>query len=940
MNFVKIVVATTFFSASLIALEASGIRLSKQPIMTSETSLAQNFSYADTINIENDGNKSSSHKRVLSRIDRAPIYFEQNIGQEPEHVVFTSKTPGYKLSLTQSDAILTFRPQNSNIFNKDNYPQLHLKFNDSNPTAKILGLSKLKSTSSYFHSNNRSDWYQGAPHFLGVKYKDIYPGIDLEYYGNKHNLEYDFVVKPGHDPDVIQMSYNGIDSISLDTSGNAVLHFGEDELIQKKPFVYQLINGQQQVVNAEYVLQNYGKNKTGVGFKIASWNPEYDLVIDPVLSYSSLVGGDLLDSGGDIAVDTTGSVYIVGQTNRANPLKANSTVYNCNTDCSSDVVVSKFNSDGSELSWTVVLSGSGEEDGLGIIVDTQGNSYVAGWTSSDDFPMINALDNDIDGLSDGFLTKISASGTELLFSTYFGKERSEIITDIDRDAQGDIYISGRTSSQNSAEITTSNDPHIIETDGFITKFNENGSIQYFTKYIGGSRYDSIDAIAVDLSGSIFATGTTDSVDFPLVSPLYDTLKGVGDAFITKLNPAGEALIFSSYFGGSNAESGRNLKLDDQGNPVIVGITTSSDLPTKNALDADANGPLTDWDSFVSKFSGDGSELLFSTYLGGNGGDYVSGLSLDSDNNIYVSGYTLSDNFPLLEPLFSQINGRSDLFISKLNPNASALLYSSYFGGSNEESFSDIVVDNNGGLYLTGLTYSSDFPVTNSVNFTQNSTGGNGDIFVSKLSDFINYDIADSKWYLIALPYVPPTGSTVEELFADNFPGEYNKQWYLYKYNTGTGKYKKLSLDDELEHSTAYWIRHSSGQTITVDVPGGSTTAPVIMGEPCPPDTACFVKILATTANTKQYHFVGNPFAHSINWDDLRFKVDSGQCSNAQGCTLTEAKTANLIDDIGHSYVASLSVTLSTGDMVAAWQGFWIRTFAGAHGKTPRLIFPE
>ncbi len=915
-NLVTIVITLTI---SLIAFQAFSVYTSSNKLDKRHT---------------NDRAENLSRKSI--HIDRDQVYFEQNVGQVADDISYTSSTPGYKLSLKQEGATLQIVPQSATDENPTEYWQLNIRPHNAAKNTKIVAESQLNSTSSYFYSQDKSTWFQGVPHYKSVSYKEIYPGIDLKYYGTKQNIEYDFIVKAGKNTDPIEMTFDGIENITLDSHGNAILNFNNHQLVHRKPIAYQLINGRRIVVPARYELRSHDgiSSTVNLGFKIDSWDKKHDLIIDPVIAYSTQMGGDLFDAGGDVTVDQFGNAYTVSHTFSSNELQSQAGLYSCENACKSDVVVSKFGTDGEQVLWTVLLSGSGDEDGLGIEVDSLGNTFVAGWTDSLDFPTLNAVDDSLNGLSDGFLTKISATGTELLFSTYFGSGRSEVITDIAKSNNGNIYVSGRTSSPN--ELSNSHS-HVIETNGFISQFSDDGSVLHFTKYIGGSRYDSIDAIAVDRNNNIFFTGTTNSEDFPVVTALYPELQGVSDAFVGKMDASG-TLIFNSYLGGGLAESAKDIALDKSGNPVVTGVTTSSDFPLNNPLFAEAAGTINDWDTFISRLNKDGTQLLSSTYIGGNQGDYVSSLTLDNNNNIYISGYTLSNNFPTQNALNSTLNGRSDLFISKLSPTADELLYSTYFGGSGDESQSNIAVDSAGSLYMTGLTYSTDFLNTNSANFMKNSTGGNGDAFISKITDLIKLNLEAKKWYIVALPYVPSSGSTVAEIFGDDIVPTYGSDWYMYSYSSAKGKYLKLSLTDIIDHGIAYWIRQLGETDVLVDVPNNSAGALLTTGLPCPIGQQCFIQPITKSGAVNQYHFIGNPFSSPVPWDNIRLITDTGSCSVDTGCTLTEAASENLIESYARSYFQGSSVFLSAGSIIKSWQGFYIRSFADAFGKNPRLVF--
>ncbi len=877
-----------------------------------------------------------------SNINRNTLYFEQNIGQNQSRFLYTSSTPSYNLALTRTSAVLTlYRHPNTKNNHYQQLIQLQLQPLNTNPAAEIKGLLQYPGTSSYFTSEDRSKWIRGAKHYKAVRYSDIYPGVDLEYYGHNLELEYDFIVKPGYSPDPIRVAFKGIDKITIDpTTGNALLQFGENVIVQKKPYAYQIIQGKKIQVDAEYFLPEAEDNESTpqLGFRLSRWNPGFELVIDPILSYSSLMGGDLFDSGGDIALDDSGNVYMISRSFSPGVTDIGSTIASCNYDCQSNVIVSKFAPDGSTLLWKAVISGSGDEDGRGIAVDRGGNTYIAGWTNSEDFPLINASDSLFEGLSEGFLSKINPSGTDLLFSSYFGSEGSEMITSLALDGKGHIYIGGRSSlpvyNETSAGIFT----HQVETDGFVAKFSTDGTNRIYRRRLGGSSYDSVEAIAVTHDGQLFATGTTDSENFPLRSALYLKRKGVGDAFLCKLTGSSGKIMFSTLFGGNLADTAKAIDLDSNGNPTIAGMTTSVDLPLISPLYSKNPGHYPNWDGFISKFSNDGKSLLYSSYLGGSKGDYLNGLDLDAKDNMIVTGHTLSEDFPIREGISATLRGGSDLFVSKIRADGKKLLYSSFMGGNSDESFAKIAVDQAGNTFITGLSFSDDFTVSNRL---QAKTGMTGAAFISKISNAIEHAIPNNTWHIISLPRMPAGQASIKAVFSDDIIAEYKRLWYVYKFDSELKKYRLLELNDQLERGAAYWILQNTGTTVTVDIPEGSYAAAADQPAPCPVDKSCVEKPLQIPAGEDGFHLIGNPFPYPIEWNNVHLLTDDGTCSSRQGgCSLAEARKAGLISDTGWIYEQGRKAQIGAGDILQPWQGFWIKSYRGLDNQNPRIVFSD
>ncbi|HCF30096.1 MAG TPA: hypothetical protein DEV81_23495, partial [Cyanobacteria bacterium UBA11049] len=579
-------------------------------------------------------------------------------------------------------------------------------------------------------------------------YQGVYPGIDLVYYGNQGRLEYDFNVAPGAKPENIKFRVAGAERLSVDKQGNLLLHTKNGVLRQHQPKIYQEINGEKKVIAGSYVL--LGKEE--VGFKVAAYDRTQPLTIDPVLSYSTYLGGSNGEDSRGIAVDVQGNVYVTGNTGSSDFPTKNALDNTLTGD--GDIFVTKLNSNASgeaSLVYSTYLGGSsGQGDvGFGIAVDVQGNAYLTGITYTTDFPTTeNALSRSLGGFSDAFVTKLSASGDRLLYSTYLGgstassseSSSADFGRGIAVDGRGNIYVTGEAYSgdfpttRNAFNRTFGGSLNDI----FVTKLNPNASGQaslLYSTYLGGNGFESGFAIAVDFLGNAYVTGLTYSSNFPLKNAFDTTFVGAvndSEAFVTKLNPnaSGEAsLLYSSYLGGSSAEFGTAIAVDVRGNAYVTGGTGSIDFPIKNAFD----GTFEAGDAFVTKVNPAASgetALVYSTYLGGSNGDGGNAIAVDFQGNAYVTGGTDSINFPIKNAFNSNLSGLSDAFITKLNAAGNSIVYSSYLGGNNFDSASGIAVDLRGNAYVTGSTYSSDFPTKNAFD---SSFSGSTDAFVTKIS---------------------------------------------------------------------------------------------------------------------------------------------------------------------------------------------------------------
>jgi len=599
---------------------------------------------------------------------------------------------------------------------------LRMKLRNANPAAKITGMDELAGTSNYFIGNDPAKWRTNVPTYAKVKYEGIYSGIDLVYYGNQRQLEYDFIVAPGADPRRIAFDVRGAKRIRRDAHGDLVLKVGEGEIRWHKPVVYQGKDGARQEIAARYALIDTNR----VGFIVAKYDANKPLYIDPLI-YSTFLGGSQVDAGYGIAVDSGGNAYITGETHSTNfptmnPLQP---AYGG----SGDAFVTKINPAGSALVYSTYLGGSGQEIGYGIAVDSVGNAYVTGYTTSSDFPAMNPLQPANGGSGDAFVAKINPAGSALVYSTYLGGSQVEQGHGIAVDSAGNAYVTGYTSStdfptMNPLQPSYGGDYY----DAFVAKINPVGSAFVYSTYLGGSQQDNGSGIAVDSAGNAYVTGGTNSTNFPTTPGAFQTI--CCGAFVTKLNPSGSALVYSTYLDNGG---GSSIAVDSAGNAYVSGATDSTNFPiTPGAFQTTYGGGS--YDAFVSKLNPSGSALIYSTYIGGSGYDLGYGIAVDSVGNAYVTGHTYATNFPTTPGALKTVCTSDgcvdygDAFVTRLNPTGSALFYSTYLGGGNFDSGYGIAVDSAGNAYVTGGTDSNDFPTKNPLLASKNLLE---DAFVSK-----------------------------------------------------------------------------------------------------------------------------------------------------------------------------------------------------------------
>jgi hypothetical protein len=637
---------------------------------------------------------------------------------------------------------------------------LRMKLVRANPNPKIVGTDELPGKSNYFIGNDPKKWRTNVTNYAKVKYGNVYPGVDLVYYGNQGQLEYDFVVQPGADPRQIALDVGaglvpaqgghpqGV-PLRIGTDGDLVVGTDGGEVIFHKPVVYQPATynelrttngGGRQLLEGQYVLRGYNR----IAFQLADYDRRRPVVIDPVLAYSTYLGGDDIDLSSGIAVDASGNAYVTGLTDSTDfpvtPGAFQTTFAACYPyDCYA-AFVSKLNAAGSALVYSTYLGGSSGGGGNGIAVDGSGNAYITGGTSSRDFPTTPGAFQTVcqaEGRQSVFVTKLNAAGSGLLYSTCLGWVSTGLGVAID--ASGNAYVTGESQGDlpttPGAFQTTFKGGSYYQTDAFVSKLNAAGSALVYSTYLGGTGDDNGSGIAVDASGSAYVTGRTDSYNFPITPGTFQTT--CCGAFVTKLNPSGSALVYSTYLGGSGEDSGSGVAIDSGGSAYVTGWTSSSDFPTTpGAFQTTYGGrglcgrAVPCGDAFVSKLNSTGSALVYSTYLGGSGNDNGSSIAVDTFGNAYVTGGAGS-GFPTTPGAFQDPSNQGS-FVTKLNGAGSGLVYStSSIGGSG------IALDAAGNAYLTGSTGSSNLPSTPGA-FQTTFRGVNdlADAFVAKIS-FLN-----------------------------------------------------------------------------------------------------------------------------------------------------------------------------------------------------------
>jgi len=716
-----------------------------------------------------------------------PLFFEPNLGQTDPQVKFLARGSGYGLFLTADEAVLELRPSAPSPFGSGQVKNsrqpsasavIRMRLEGANSSPRVSGASPLPGKSNYFIGNDPSKWRHGIPQFARVEYRAVYPGVDLIYYGDRGQLEYDFRVAPAADPNQIALRFDGA-SARID-SGDLVLATGQGDVRFHAPRVYQTDGNAQKAIAGGF--RQIAENK--IGFTVGEYDHSRELVIDPTLSYSTYLGGDGSELAPRIAVDVGFNMYVAGSTTSTAasfPVTDGSTKTGIQ-----NVFVAKINSSGSALDFATYLGGTGTDTATGVAVDSSFNVYVAGFTTSSGFPTTpNAFQQTASQPgTHGFLTKLDATGTPV-YSTFLAGTNAtnnpvDQVTGLAIDTKGDAFVTGTTTSTNAANgfpststalqpcpfqpgvpcTTTSGPPQF-----FASEINTNGSgalSMLYSTYFGGvnpANATSIGGgIAVDASGNMYITGGTNMLDLPVLNAQQSCLDEASkvvctggidtsklDAFVAKINPnvAASSLAYSTYLGGQGDDIGLAVAVDSSSSAYITGSTTSAGstgfvAPTAIAPFQADNGGGTD--AFIAKIGNPATgsttfPLTYFTYLGGSGTDIGRAIAADATQGAHVAGSTNSaDLLTTTDPLPGHGVG-NDAFVALISTTASDRVlgdYLTYLGGGAFDQATGIALDANNATYVTGETRSTDFPKPASPPPLQSSLNGPPDAFVSKI----------------------------------------------------------------------------------------------------------------------------------------------------------------------------------------------------------------
>ncbi len=678
--------------------------------------------------------------------------FEENRGQADAKALFLSRGRGY-IALFDEEGVTIALPGRSKKKSAQGGQERTLNLvrmvfegashrgspRGKTPLPRLKGLYRLPGRSNYLRGNDPSKWLASIPRYEKLDYEGVYPGASIIFGPaadtlKKHRaafsegdsggnrgpaLEYDIVLQPGADPGNIGLFFPG-GRVSVSRDGDLVISAGAGRLFMPRPRIYQRgENGRKRLIDGGFV--QIGKDRAG--FEMAAYDKGRALVIDPTIAFSTFLGGGSADQAQGIAVDSSGGIYVTGFTLSPDfPVKNQARAFSGGA-AFGDAFVTKLTlSPTPQIVYSTFIGGRSDDAGYAIAVDCCGQAYITGFTSSPDFPAVSPFQGGLSGGRDAFVTKLSADGTKILYSTFFGGGDNDEGRGIAVDEATNIYITGFTRSANfplvnSVRKVPSGD------DAFAAKILAGGSTLGYSVLLGGGADDDGAAIAVDASGNAFVTGSTGSTDFPVTVNAYQpALRGAQNAFLTKLDPNGN-MLFSTFLGGSASDAAAAIALDSAGAAYITGSATSPDFPLIIAIQS-LRGAR---NSFISKFSPSGG-LLYSTFLGGSGQDLGGGIGVDAMGNAYIAGQTSSTDFPLKNAVQGLTPGEN-VFVSEIDSVGSALVFSTYLGGSGNDFGLAIAVDPSGSVFVAGGTTSPDFIAVNAVR----SFGGATDAFATKIA---------------------------------------------------------------------------------------------------------------------------------------------------------------------------------------------------------------
>jgi hypothetical protein len=612
---------------------------------------------------------------IVHEYGRVPLYFEANLGQVHPDVGFLARRDGALLFLTSTGFVLETAPRGAPAG-----VVVSMSLVGAKPEPAMEGLEVLPGRSNYLLGSDREAWRTGIPHYSRIIYRQVYDGVDLVFHGDRGALEYDFILASRIDPAQIRLSFGGVEEIGIDSVGRLVLATAAGEILHQPPHIYQAPGAAVEELSGA---SHPGSDTDKPGRAIVSVPGRY-----------------VVREGGEVGFEVLGY------------------------DPELPLVIDPV------LSYSTYAGGGSLDQAHAVAVDAQGQAYISGSTASADFPTASGPFQGADqGLTDTFVMKLDATGSNLVYSTYLGGTGDEIGRSLAIDSAGNVFLVGQTDSTDFPTVNAVQGAPAggSGADAFVSKLNPAGSALVYSTYLGGTDHDVAQGVAVDAVGSAYVVGQTDSSDFPTVNPILTDAVGT-DAFVFKLNPNGGGPVYATYFGGSGGDEAHDVALDSAGNVYAAGMTSSNNIPFVSKIQPLPGG---NQDVFLLKVNAAGSAFPLFSYLGGTGDEVGEGIAVDLQGNIYLAAQTSSSDFPTTPGAYqTDYHGGRDTAVAKVNPAGDTLIYSTYIGGTSNDDVWALAIDAHGSAYVTGETSSTDYPT---VRPAQADNAGGDEIYLTKFN---------------------------------------------------------------------------------------------------------------------------------------------------------------------------------------------------------------
>jgi hypothetical protein len=657
-----------------------------------------------------------------------PVFFEPNRGQAGDDVRFIGRGNGFAVLLKSSEVVIAQRtPGEAGDRDTARYQSMTMRLEAAGAAPVVYGAGKQNGRVNYLIGRDQSKWIRDVETYSEVRYPGVYPGVDLVFHTTERQLEYDFDIAAGANPNAIRLRFDGAEDIEISADGQLVMQAGAGELRHARPIAYQEINGERVPIAAEFAQLAGG----AIGFNVGEYDRELPLVIDPTLVFSSYLGGTAADTCRAMLVVPNGTSVLAGDSFSSDFLRNASTT-------NSDVFVGRLTPDGGSFTYTF-FGGEANDTVTGLALDSMGNAYLAGFTESADFPISDSVNSALMGPSDAFLALINAEGNAILSSSLIGGTGQETSVSVALDAAGSAYLTGRTTSMDFPIVGAIQPVYGGgDSDAFVSKLSPNGASLVYSTYLGGSGTENLLArtgIRVDSSGNAYVVGDTQSADFPTRNALRSIKSGPAatfDGFYCKINPDGSDFVFSTFVGGSDDDFATSLAVDGSGNGYVTGRTRSTSFTGAAATrSSTANS-----DAFVAKFNAAGSAITYLTFVGGSAGDEQANAIAINSSGVAVIVGSAGQGLPTIGAIQSFFKGgQTDAFVARL-ASSGAINFSTYLGGSGDDVANGVGVDSEGHVVLAGFTTSADFLTFGALRF---ANSGGRDIFLARIDPDVSAD---------------------------------------------------------------------------------------------------------------------------------------------------------------------------------------------------------